>query len=712
MKLFVEDKVVGIFKGFSEGGLEFHADIILKYNNSFQNIPMHGQFLIVELEGESEAVLGRITSISAEGRLTSSAGEEYGIRAVTEGRVISEDLRESYLKYKIDIRVLGIIRVNDSKLFFAPSHRRLPHVGSRVAFLSDELLKEISGHNLKNHDGTDAAAFGYLSFGEFVFNGADGKSMSKLEPWMIGRSPEVVTRFQIDQLVSRRSFVFARAGFGKSNLVKLLFSSLYSSTPIVIKNKRSVPVGTVIFDPDGEYFWPDDHGRPGLCDVPFLEDRIVVFTNRRNRSEYYQSFVAGSIKLDIRRLRPSDVISIALSPEKQSQQNVQKLKGLNNTLWTQLIDLIYRLENTTPIEELREIILGDRDNERQDAEIVAIRSNMTTIVRLIHDPSSRMMDKLFDALRNGKLCVVDISQMRGQNGLILTGIILQQIFDHNQNQFTEAVPDSIPTIAVLEEAQSVLGTSGGSESPYIAWVKEGRKFSLGAVLITQQPGSISDEILSQGDNWFVFHLLSAGDLLSVKKANAHFSNDLLSSLLNEPIPGNGIFWSSSGGKPYPLSVRVLSFEEMYSVKDPDYDKPATNSYATQVKQRYEKELLSLRRELNEEFIVEDASDESIEYDLTQIDAMKLMKDAAIKRVKSNSILINTIKEGNSPWMALQNALQVELPEKLENRSKIAFETVKQFMDEVFGKGRWTTLKREKKSDPTKMVSYFKILDQI
>jgi len=37
-------------------------------------------------------------------------------------------------------------------------------------------------------------------------------------------------------------------------------------------------------------------------------------------------------------------------------------------------------------------------------------------------------------------------------------------------------------------------------------------------------------------------LLSEGDLFSVKKANAHFSNDLLSTLLNEPIPGHGVFW--------------------------------------------------------------------------------------------------------------------------------------------------------------------------
>ena len=98
----------------------------------------------------------------------------------------------------------------------------------------------------------------------------------------------------------------------------------------------------------------------------------------------------------------------------------------------------------------------------------------------------------------------------------------------------------------------------------INWVKEGRKYDLGTLLVTQQPGSISDEILSQGDNWFVFHLLSNRDLQVLKNANAHFSEDILSSLLNEPIPGNGVYWSSvpiNGiAKPYPVSFRASNFE--------------------------------------------------------------------------------------------------------------------------------------------------------
>src|SRR6267154_1171752 len=140
--LFPKDRVVGIFRGFSEGGIEFHADIILPYKNEFQSIPMHGQFLLVQLAHEDEGVLGRITSFFSDGKLTSSTGEDYGLRAV------AEDLREQYLKYRVNIRVLGVLRRNDGNLIFAASHRRLPHVGSRVVFPSEEVLKEITGHNI------------------------------------------------------------------------------------------------------------------------------------------------------------------------------------------------------------------------------------------------------------------------------------------------------------------------------------------------------------------------------------------------------------------------------------------------------------------------------------------------------------------------------------------------------------------------------------
>ena len=391
--------------------------------------------------------------------------------------------------------------------------------------------------------------------------------------------------FDIRELVSRRTFIFARAGFGKSNLNKLLFSELYRNKPTTRKRDNlEVPVGTVLFDPDGEYFWPDDKGRPGLCDVPHLVERLVVFTSRTAPSRHYEAFTAGKVKLDIRELRPSDVVSIALDAERQQQQNVIKLRQRRAEQWKALVDLIYSEGHDAPLQDVAKLLGVDEKN--QQAEAVAARSNMNTIVAMLHDPSSQMMDLLMRALKDGKLCVVDISQMRGEQGFALAGIILRKIFAHNQDEFIKAQPQTIPTIAVIEEAQSVLNDRAGSSEPFIAWVKEGRKYDLGAVLVTQQPGSIPNEILSQGDNWFLFHLLSAGDLGNLKKANAHFSDDILSSLLNEPIVGQGVFWSSAkNDRAYPISLRIRSFEQQYLPRDPDRGKSPPATYAASLREQ-------------------------------------------------------------------------------------------------------------------------------
>lgn len=706
MKLFDEKNNIGIFKGFSEGGLEFHADLVLPYRSDFQSIPMHGQFLLVQLEDENEGVLGRITSLSAEGKLASGAGEDYGLRTVADNRKIPEDLREQYLKYRVNIRVLGILRSVNGSIVYAPSHRRLPHVGSNVAFLSDEVLKEITNENSKG------AEIGWLALGEFIY--AKGDERLKPLDWMRIIGPKVTPKFEISSLISRRTFVFARAGFGKSNLIKLLFSNLYKETPTVQKRAgKQVPVGTVLFDPDGEYFWPDDKGRPGLCDVPELKDKIVVFTQRGAPSPFYGSFVAGNVKLDIRRLKPSDVISIALSPEKQDQQNVRKLKGLNDQSWRDLVDIIHKSGNFAEEDKIGDI-LGLKPE--QEAEIYAARANMTTIVKMLHDPSSLMMDMLLSSLKEGKLCIIDVSQVRGTSSLILSGLILQKIFEHNQGEFTKPNPDTIPVIMVVEEAQSVLGESSVSagEGPYVSWVKEGRKYDLGAVLVTQQPGSISWQLLSQGDNWFLFHLLSQGDLNNVKKANSNFSSDILSSLLNEPIQGNGVFWSSASGHAYPIPIRVLSFEDMYSPLDPNYNKKTENVYAKSMSEHFKKELREMAKDTYTHGEVNVEGEAPTPGEEEGIDIMDIYVRKAVKNLSQDHEFMDKIKTDGIPWFEIQKRIaevQVGVTDN-DERYQQAYRLVSIVMNALSGGKqdyKWISEKRESKSKPGSMTTWVKIL---
>jgi hypothetical protein len=527
--------------------------------------------------------------------------------------------------------------------------------------------------------------------GEFVWGLQDNRHHPDLQPqlWMRLLQPAVLVRFPVHNLVARRTFVFAQSGFGKSNLVKLLFSELYRSTPQIRKRGgRLEPVGTLIFDRDGEYFWPDDKGRPGLCDVPHLKDHLVVFTERSAPSDYYASFIAGGIRLDIRRLPAAMVVSTALSPERQDQQNVRKLKGLPPDRWKQLVDRVHASGMAVPIKEIRNLLgFNDEEGALSDVEANAARSNLLTIVRMLHDPNSRLLDKVEKALKEGKLCVIDLSRLSGEAARVLAGLLLQHLFERNQEEFIKREAATIPIIAVLEEAQSVLGHGESTAyAPFVTWVKEGRKYDLGAVMITQQPGSIPHELLSQGDVWFVFHLLSEGDLKAVQRANAHFSNDLLSALLNEPIPGHCIFWSSAGGKPYPLPIRVLSFEARYQLMDPHYNQPSVSTYA---------------RQLSTLSMVPDHSaqpdQEEGEPAPAQEDYLTALQRNAFARLKHDSDFIGKLQRNEIlPWGYVKQKLKEyiqELEPGVQDADTTAYNWVRPALECLFGlenEGAWCT----------------------
>jgi len=304
---------------------------------------------------------------------------------------------------------------------------------------------------------------------------------------------------------------------------------------------------------------------------------------------------------------------------------------------------------------------------------------------MLHDKSSQLMDMLVHALSQGKLCVIDVSQMRGGQSLVLSGLILRRIFDRNQQEFTAADPKTIPTIAVVEEAQSVLNEHAPAAEPYVAWVKEGRKYDLGAILITQQPGSIPVEILSQGDNWFIFHLLSAADLGSLKKANAHFSDDLLSSLLNEPIPGQGVFWSSVGGKPYPVSLRVLAFERMYAPRDPTYSLDAGNTYLRTLRETFSATGTGATISVGSD---SSGSAGLFPEEVTAVDAVDVkagLERLAIEALRSEDKLKSKIEsEEGAAWGSIKAFFLAKLPSQLDDRDNLAFQLVRKAMVDIYG----------------------------
>ena len=600
-ELFSKSKLMGTFKGFSEKGFEFAAEIVTPYNSEMQDRPQLGQFLLIQLGTPEEASLGRITKFVPSGMLASAEGEDYINTMQEREQDVPEDLKKQKLKYKVQIKLLGAVKnvkvkqtiggkeKEVEKIIFVPSQRRLPHLGAKVALPSDSVLTELC----QLSDGeTD---LGDYVLGEFVYSGKTSEPESMLRHI----SPKLKVTFNINNLVSKRSVVFARAGYGKSNLIKYLIAELYRNR---IPKSKGQNVGTLIFDADGEYFWPDSSGRPGLCDVPQLQEKIVVFTNRKGKNPYYESWKVGAVKLDIRDLPARDVIGIAISSERQSQQNVLKLKSVSDANWRQLVDLIYTNGLQATDADVGRL-LGYPQNQisTSAAEIAAARSNMYNVVNHLHDPHSSLILGTLQSLRNGYVVVIDISMLSSTAGYNIAGLLMRRIFAFNQENFTGTTAP-IPVISIIEEAQSVLGRNLEESSPFVEWVKEGRKYDLGAILVTQQPGSMAPELLSQADNWFCFHLLSEGDAGTLGKYNSHFSHDILAHLIGEPIQGNCYMWSAPK-QPFVLPVRIRSFEELYTpnIKVNSDEAAFPNSPATEIKRKAEESIATLVSALSEKF---------------------------------------------------------------------------------------------------------------
>ena len=585
MAIFDTTKAIGFFVGLTEGGLEFGAELTLRYDRAYQSLPMLGQFVIVELERPEEAVLGRITAISSHGRLASTAGEDVGAHAVDSGRPMPEDIRQQFLRYRCSVRLLGLLReIEGNEIIFAPSHRRLPHMGARVAFAEGKILQTVSGAK------RPGSPIGFLAFGEFVYGQGDIRASHLTKHFQV-ISPIVTPNFDASSMVARRTCVFARAGFGKSNLLKTLFAKLYETDPMIDRRGTDIPVGTLVFDPDGEYFWPGSgkDSPPGLCDIEILKDKIVLITDRSHPEPYYESFKVARPKIDLRELTPSLLLPCVLENERISQRGSESLIRMPQENWASLVDLIWAYLNGS-IQSIDDHIIRSLCRiTGSSADVVAggIRNTMLDVVQMLHDPASHLLRAIKESLGNGKLVIVDLSLMRGRPATSLTAVILKWLFEYNVSENTKPNSKAIPVIALIEEAQKVLESSNTSHAPFIDWVKEGRKFDLGAVLVTQQPGAIDHEIVSQSDNLFVFHLISGKDLNALKVANGHLSEDILATLLNEPIEGQGIFYTSTSPKlTYPIPFRAFNFGDAYQRLDKNITQTTPDIYAKQIVKNY------------------------------------------------------------------------------------------------------------------------------
>lgn len=447
-------------------------------------------------------------------------------------RELSERDKQKMFSYTYKVKLLGSY-TSDGKDFIT-AVRKLPVVSYHARHLTPREFDNIL--NRANENGVE---IGKLCIGNDIQ--LDKNSIL----------------FDINKLREKRTMIFAQSGFGKTNLMKALIYNMIADTSY----------GKLIFDLNGEYFLkgPKTYGL-GDINEKKIKENLVVYSDKKLPKKYDDRFVnGGSVRLNMHKhLTIGDILNFSTGFSEVMKAFLLYLDD------NQVEGFIANInEYVSDPQKLRKAF-PDFWDEKKDASsrttIAAIRKRLAYLVdesKGLHLNSSTLIENVFEYLKQGKTVIIDLSLKDNAEASIISTMIARKLFDANKANFTADKQDAlINTVLCVEEAQNVLSEEfvKSNANPFVRVAKEGRKFGLGLIAITQRPSAISEEIRTQAENFFTFYMGNSDDIRALVKSNINYDGVISKFIQTETIPGN--LYMVSANQSFALPVRVVEFEKL------------------------------------------------------------------------------------------------------------------------------------------------------
>ncbi len=135
-----------------------------------------------------------------------------------------------------------------------------------------------------------------------------------------------------------------------------------------------------------------------------------------------------------------------------------------------------------------------------------------------HSPrrTDEIVDEIYTHLQNGKIVVLDLALGPEAIRNALSKRIAAGIFGRSMQVFISGRP--APNILLyVEEAHNLIGRDADPDETWPRVAKEGAKYRLGLVYATQEPSSMSPNVLANTENWFVTHLNNDDEVRRLSK---------------------------------------------------------------------------------------------------------------------------------------------------------------------------------------------------
>jgi len=453
-------------------------------------------------------------------------------------RELSDRDKQKMFSYTYKVRLLGTFIDKGTSIEFTTAARKLPTVSYHARHLKQNEVKYIL--NIGNENG---AEIGYLCIGEDIY-----KDKGDI-------------LFDVQKLRDKRTMVFAQSGFGKTNLVKVLLYHIIGDTSY----------GKLIFDLNGEYFLK---GRKtyGLGDIneQKIRDNLVVYSDKKLPDEYRDRFIyKGKVLINMHEhLTVGDILNFSTGFSEVMKSFLLYLE--ENEVKDFIKNINTYVNNPQELHKKFPDFWDTRKEASSRTTIAAIRKRIAFLIeegKGLHSSSSKLIEEVMPYLKQGKTVIVDMSLRDSVDASIISTILVRKLFEHNREKFTSDNPkDVINTVIFVEEAQNVLSDElvKAAANPFVKTAKEGRKFGIGMVAITQRPSAISEEIRTQAENFFAFHLGNSDDVKALIKSDVNYKGVIANFIQRETIPGN--LYMVSSEQAFALPIRVKLFERLVENK--------------------------------------------------------------------------------------------------------------------------------------------------